>query len=99
MSDEEPKSAYELAMERLRKQDAQQGVAEQRLNDAQKDAIGEAQRACQAKLAELEIMYKSKLAGVRDADALEALDRNYRREVERAREERDRTIAKIRREV
>jgi hypothetical protein len=97
MSDEEPKSAYELAMERLRKQDAEQGLSEQPVNDAQKAAIAEAQRACQAKLAELEIMQKSKLAGVFDAEALEALEKNYRRDVERVREERDRAIARIRR--
>jgi hypothetical protein len=96
MSDEEPKSAYELAMERLRKQDAEQGVTEQPLSDAQKEAIAEAQRTCKAKLAELEIMHRSKLAGVSEADALETLERNYRREVDRAREERDRAIARIR---
>jgi len=99
MSDEEPKSAYELAMERLRKQDAEHGFAERPLNDAQKAAIAEAQRTCQAKLAELEIMHRSKLAGVRDADTRDALERNYRREVERAREDRDRTIARIRSEA
>jgi len=97
MSDEEPKSAYELAMERLRKQDAEQGLSEQPLSDAQKEAIAEAQRTCKAKLAELEIMHNSKLAGVSEPDAREVLKQNYRRDVERAREERDRAIARIRR--
>ncbi len=97
MSEDEPKSAYELAMERLRKQDTEQGITEQALTGEQKQVIAEAQRACQAKLAELEIMQKSKLAGIRDAEALEALQRNYRRDVERATADRDRVIAKIRR--
>jgi hypothetical protein len=99
MSEEEPKSAYELAMERLRKQDAEEGSAEKLLNEAQKEAIAEAQRTCRAKLAELEIMLKSKLASVRDADARAALEANYRREAERAREERDRAIARTRGET
>ncbi len=96
MSDEEPKSAYELVMERLRRQDAEKGLAEPSLNDEQKKAIAEAKRACQAKLAELEIMHRAKLAGAPDAEARETLERNYRREIERAREERDRAISRIR---
>jgi hypothetical protein len=94
--EEEPKSAYELAMERLRKKDAEHGVEEKPLTDEQRQAIAEAQRTCQAKLAELEIMHKSKTAGVQDPDALEALQRNYRRDVERVTGERDRAISKIR---
>ena len=39
MSDEAPKSAYELAMERLRKKDAEQGITTAPLTDAQKAAI------------------------------------------------------------
>src|SRR5215216_3401439 len=35
--DDAPKSAYELAMERLKKQDADQGVTEQTLTDDQKN--------------------------------------------------------------
>jgi hypothetical protein len=97
MSDEEPKSAYELAMERLRKQDAEQGIAESPLTNEQKIAIEEARRACQAKLAQLEIMHHSKLAGITEADARAALEGEYRRDRERAIDERDRTIAKIRR--
>jgi hypothetical protein len=97
MSDEEPKSAYELAMERLREKDTEQGIPEERtLTQEQKESIAEAQRACLAKLAELEIMHKSKVAGVQDAEAFEALQRNYRRDVERATSDRDRTIARIR---
>jgi hypothetical protein len=96
MSDDEPKSAYELAMERLRQKDTEQGIEERALTHEQKEAIAEAQRACRAKLAELEIMHKSKVAGVQDGEALEALQRNYRRDVERATSERDRTITRIR---
>jgi hypothetical protein len=96
MQDEEPKSAYELAMERLRKKDAEEGIDEQPLTTAQRDAIAEARKICKAKLAELEILFKSKTAGVADPQAREALEESYRRDVQRATDERDRKIAKIR---
>jgi hypothetical protein len=99
MSDDEPKSAYELAMERLRKQDDEEGALDRPLTDDQKKAIAEARRACQAKLAQLEIMHQSKLPGLSEPDARAALESQYRRDVERATEERDRAIVKIRRGV
>jgi hypothetical protein len=64
MSDEEPKSAIELATERLRRQDAKQGIVERPLTDDQKGRIEEARRVCRAKLAQLEIMHQSKKAGL-----------------------------------
>ncbi len=96
MTDDEPKSAWELAMERFRKQDAEQGALTPALNEGQKAAIEECRRAYKARIAELEIMHHSKLAGTQDPEGLETLERNYRRDVERAAEDRDRTIAKIR---
>ncbi len=96
MTDEEPKSAWELALERFRKQDAEKGSVEQALTDEQKAAIEECRRSYQAKIAELEIMYHSKLAGVQDPEAREGLERNFRRDSERAADDRDRTIARIR---
>lgn len=96
MSDDEPKSAWELAMERFRKQDAEQGVAEPALTEEQKAAIEECRRTYKARIAELEIMHHSKLAGIGDQESLETLERNYRRDLERAAEDRDREIAKIR---
>ena len=44
MSEEGPKSAYELAMERLRRKDREGGTVEQPLTEAQKAAIAEARR-------------------------------------------------------
>jgi hypothetical protein len=51
MPDHEPKSAIELAMACLRKQDAEHGIVERPLNEDQKQSIEEARRACRAKLA------------------------------------------------
>jgi len=48
---DEPKSAYELAMERLKKKDAEAGVVEQKLTDAQKAAIADARNFYESKLA------------------------------------------------
>ena len=59
MTDEAPKSAYELAMERLRKKDKEEGVSERPLTDEQREAIAEARRVAEARLAEREILYQS----------------------------------------
>jgi hypothetical protein len=96
MQDDEPKSAYELAMERLRKKDADEGIDEQPLTAEQRDAIAEARKVCKAKLAELEILFKSKIAGIEDPQAREVFEEQYRRDVQRSADERDRKIAKIR---
>lgn len=96
MGDDEPKSAWELALERFRKQDAEQGTEEQVLTPEQKAAIEECHRSYKAKVAELEIMHQSKLATARDAESREKLQIAYRRDLERAAEDRDRMITRIR---
>ena len=96
MSDEAPKSAYELAMERLKKKDQDEGVAETSVTDAQRKAIAEANSVCQARLAEREILFKSKIAAVPDPEARESLEQEYRRDRERITSDRDRKIEEIR---
>ena len=49
---EGPKSAYELAMERLRQKDREAGVEERPLSDEQKAAIADARQVYQARMAE-----------------------------------------------
>jgi hypothetical protein len=58
--DEAPKSAYELAMERLRKKDAEEGVERRPLTDAQRTAIAEVRNFYEAKLAEIEVLHQDK---------------------------------------
>jgi hypothetical protein len=94
--DDAPKSALELAMERLHKKDADAGVSAARLTDAQKKAIAEARSVCEAKLAEREILHKSKLAALVEPEARETLDQEYRRDRERITNDRDRKIDEIR---
>lgn len=96
MTDEAPKSSLELAMERLKKKDAEQGVTERALTDDQKNEIAEIRKTYGAKLAQEEILYKSKTSGLLDPDSRQALAENYRRDVERITHERDRKIEKIR---
>ena len=96
MSDGAPKSALELAMERLKKQDADQGVSERALTEEQKTEIADVRKTYGAKLAQEEILYKSKAQGFLDPDSRRQLEENYRRDVERITHERDRKIEKIR---
>ena len=96
MSDDGPKSALELAMERLRKKDKDAGVEAHAVTDAQRAAIAEARSVSEAKLAEREILFKSKMAAVREPEAREVLEQEYRRDRERIISDRDRKIEEIR---
>lgn len=96
MSDDAPKSALELAMERLRKKDQEAGVAAPPVSDAQRAAIAEARSVSEAKLAEREILFKSKMAAIREPEAREVLEQEYRRDRERITSDRDRKIEEIR---
>jgi len=93
---DDPKSAYELAMERLRKKDAEQGVVEQKLSDAQKAAIAEARSVYEARVAERQILHREKQLTTVDPAAGEVLDQEYRRDLERFAYDRDAKIKKIR---
>jgi len=95
----EPKSAYELAMERLKKKDAETGIERRALTDGQKAAIAEVRSQYQAKLADLEIRHQPiARAATIDPDAVAELEAEYRRDRQRLSEERERKIEKIREE-
>jgi hypothetical protein len=96
MPDDAPKTAYELAMERLRKKDKDEGVEAKPLGEKQRAAIAEAKSVAEAKLAEREILFKSKLAAVADPEARETLEQEYRRDRERIANDRERKIEEIR---
>ena len=96
-TDDSPKSAYELAMERLRKKDKDEGVEERALTPAQREAIAEARKVAEARLAEREILHASKMRGVREPEAREALELVYRRDRDRIVSDRDRKIDDVRR--
>jgi len=94
-----PKSAYELAMQRLRKKDRDEGVKEDSApTPAQRKAIAEARQMADARLAEREILHASKMRGVLEPEAREALEQEYRRDRERIISDRDRKIEDARRD-
>jgi hypothetical protein len=97
MAEEGPKSAYELAMERLRKKDADEGVERKPLSDAQKAAIAEVRSQYEAKLADIEIRHEPVAnAAAVDPEGVADLVQQYHAERQRLNEERDRKIQKIR---
>ena len=96
---DDPKSAYELAMERLRKKDAEAGVVEQKLTDAQKAAIAEARNIYEARVAERQILHREKQFTTLDPQELEKIDEEYRRDLDRFATDRDAKIKRIRQET
>jgi hypothetical protein len=96
MSDEAPKSALELAMERLQRKDAEEGVSDRPFTELQRNEIAEVRKTYAARLAQEEILFKSKMQGLADYESRQQLQENYRRDVERLNHERDRKIEKIR---
>lgn len=96
MSDQAPKSALELAMERLRKRDEAAGDVAVALTDAQRREIAEIRQRCEAKIAEREILHASHMATVFDPAERATLEDGHRRERERLTADRDEAIAKVR---
>ncbi len=96
MAEDAPKSSYELAMERLRRKDAESGVQERPLTDEQRAAIAEARRVAEARLAEREILHQSAVRGVVDPESREELEQQYRRDRDRIQSDLDRKLAEIR---
>lgn len=91
-----PKSALELVMERLRKKDADAGVEERPLTDAQRAAIAEARSVYEARAAERRIMHRSAVAAIFDPAERQLRDDELRRDLERFESEREAKIRKIR---
>ena len=96
MADDGPKTAFELAMERLRRKDRETGAEERPLTDQKKAAIAEARNVYEAKLAEREILHQHALGQARSAEEVTKLGEELARDRERLASERDRKIAEIR---
>ena len=91
-----PKSALDIVMERLRKKDAEAGVEQRALTDAQRTAIAEARSVYDAQVAERKIMHQSTVSGIFDPAELEQRDSELRRDLDRFERERDEKIKRIR---
>jgi hypothetical protein len=96
VDEDRPKSAVELAMERLRRKDADGGVVDRLPTDAQKAAIAEARNVHSSKVAELEILHRSKMAAVFDPGERMQAEEDYRRKLGRLHDDLERKIGKIR---
>ena len=92
---EGPKSAYELAMERLRQKDREAGVEERPLTEQQKTAIAEARQVYQARMAEREILHRDALHKAQSREEVEKLEGELARDRDRLASDRDRKIAEI----
>ena len=96
MTDKPLKSAFDLAMDRLKARDLAEGVEEAKpLTKAQKTRIAELRTEAQAKLAELEILHRKNVAGTSDPAVLAKIEENYAIDRGRAESRRDSEIAKI----
>jgi hypothetical protein len=94
-----PKSAFELAMERLRKKDAEEGVTTRALTDEEKAAIADVRSLYDSRIAEQEILQDSAMKHLAAAEPAEReeVSRRFRRERERLASERDAKVERIRR--
>ena len=98
MSDAAPKSAYELAMERLRKKDEEAGIEHKPITEEQRTAIAEIRNFYQAKLAEIEVLHHRQIMWIVDGEEQHAArEQEYRRDRERLTSERDAKIERARR--
>lgn len=95
MPTDAPKSAYELAMERLRQKDREAGVEERPLTDEQKAAIAEARQIYQARVAEREILHRDALPKAQSREEVDKLEAELARDRDRLASDRDRKIAEI----
>ena len=91
-----PKSSLDLVMERLRRKDAESGVQEQPLTDAQRAQIAEARNLCEARIAERKILHQSAMSTTMDPAERAQREEEMRRDIERLESERDSKISRIR---
>jgi len=96
-----PKSAYELALEKLKQRDRERGeAAPVLLTDEQKKKIATIRRTCEAKIAEREILHASErtkvLSDPEGQEKLPKLEEEYLKDRRRIEAERDRQIEAVR---
>ena len=96
MADDAPKSAFELAMERLRRKDRDEGAVERPLTDDQKAEIAEVRKVYEARVAEREILHRSALGKAQSHEEIAKLDAELTQDLGRFARDRERKIAEIR---
>ena len=100
MPDDEPKSAWELTLEKLKQKDAEEGRTAAPLTRAQKERIAAIRKEFEAKVAEQEILRQSRLRAAYAADdpaeELRKLEDGFQRDRRRLEDDRDAKIRKVR---
>jgi hypothetical protein len=97
MPDQPPKTSYELAMERLRKKDADEGIVAVPLTEEQRTQINEIRNFYESKIAEQKVLHDSAMRRSTDVAERDLFDQQHRREIEHLTSARDAKIDKIRR--
>jgi hypothetical protein len=95
MSDK-PKTAFDLAMERLNAEDREAGTKETRLTAKQKEAIAEARRVASSRLAEREILFRDSMRKTPDPETREKAEAEYHVDRQRINDDCERAIETIR---
>ncbi len=93
---EKPKSAFDLAMERLHAADRESGAKETPLTAKQKEDIAEARRVATSRLAEREILFRDAMMKTRDPAEREKAGQEYQVDRQRIEDDRDKAIDAIR---
>ncbi|MDL2717032.1 MAG: hypothetical protein PT977_04705 [Acidobacteriota bacterium] len=97
MSDK-PKSAFDLAMERLDAEDREAGTRKEApLSAKQKEAIAEARRIASSRIAEREILFKDSMMKTPEPELREKAEGEYQIDRQRINDDCDRAIEGIRR--
>ncbi len=100
MADDELKSAWEIALEKLRAREGDPGGAA--LSERQKERIAEVRRRYRAKRAEMEILHRGNLERARlrgDAEEERKVEEEYARELRRLEEREEAEVRSIREEA
>lgn len=91
-----PKSALELALERLKKKDADAGIEQKTLTDEQRAAIAEARSVYEARVAERRIMHQSQTSSLFDPQELALKQEELQRDLAHFESDREAKVRKIR---
>ena len=91
-----PKTAFDLAMERLNAEDRESGTKETTLSAKQKEEIAEARRIASSRLAEREILFKDSMRKTPEPAEREKAEGEYQIDRQRINDDCERAIEAIR---
>jgi hypothetical protein len=95
---DKPKTAFELAMERLNAEDKESGAKKEiPLTAKQKEAIAEARRIASSRLAEREILFRDSMKKTPDPELRAKAEAEYHLDRQRIHDDGERAIEEIRR--